>query len=241
MLPINLITLPFAGGNKYSYRQYGPECPAYLKMMPFEYPGRGARMREPLLRSMTAITDDLYAQVRSIVDRQRYAIYGHSMGGLAAYLLTHKLLHNHHAPPLALFISGSTAPSARQGEENRKRHLMEKKEFIQEIRDLNGMPDEILANTEMMEYFEPILRADFTATETYVHPDYPPLDLPLTVLNGTEEDMEEEDIRLWQKETLQKADFRKMTGNHFFIYHHIPEIMSIISGQLSKHVKTYQP
>lgn len=240
MRSINLLCLPFAGGNKYSYRDYEAKAPSFVKVMPVEYPGRGARMRDPLLRNMNAITDDLYKQVRNTVDGQPYAIYGHSMGGLAAFLLTHKLLRHGHRAPLHLFITGTTGPSSiTRG--SVKRHMMGKKEFIQEIIDLDGMPGEILANKEMMEYFEPILRADFTATETYAYEEAPPLDIPMTVITGTEEDMEREDIRLWQKETTHVVDFRQMTGKHFFIFRHAQEIVEIIAEQLVNQIKIYQP
>jgi surfactin synthase thioesterase subunit len=239
MTPINLICLPFAGGNKYSYREYELKVPPSVKIVPLEYPGRGARMREPMLSSMDMIITDLYRQIRNSVDHQPYAIYGHSMGGLAAFLLTHKLQRHNHRAPLGLFISGTTGPSA-PSRGSIKRHKLAKEEFIQEIIDLDGMPEEILANKEMMDFFEPILRADFTATETYIYEDMLSLDIPVTVITGTEEDMKIEDIMLWQKETSFEVDFRQMSGKHFFIFHHAEKIVEIIVDQLVNNVKIYQ-
>ncbi len=235
MRPVNLICLPFAGGNKYSYREYESKMPASVKMMPLDYPGRGSRMREPMLTCMTRITDDLYRQVRNCVDLQPYAIYGHSMGGLAAFLLTHKLMRHRHRAPLHLFITGTTGPSA-LSRCSIKRHKLDKKAFIGEIINLDGMPEEILRNEEMMEYFEPILRSDFTATETFVYEELPGLSIPMTVVTGTEEDMKMEDILLWQKETSHPVDFRQMTGKHFFIFQHTEEMIEVITEQLINHV-----
>jgi surfactin synthase thioesterase subunit len=240
MKPVNLICLPFAGGNKYSYREYELKAPPSIKVIPVEYPGRGARMREPLLRNMKAIVDDLYRQVCNTVELQPYAIYGHSMGGLAAFLLTQKLLQHTHRPPIGLFISGTTGPSA-PTRGSVKRHLLDKDAFISEIIDLDGMPAEILESKEMMEYFEPILRADFTATETYIHEETPQLDLPMIVITGTEEDMKMEDVQLWQKENSQTIDFRQMPGKHFFIFHHAEKIVELIADQLVNHIKLCQP
>jgi surfactin synthase thioesterase subunit len=240
MKSINLICLPFAGGNKYSYREYENKAPSFIKIVPVEYPGRGARMREPLLRNMNVIVDDLYRQIRNSVDLHPYAIYGHSMGGLAAFLLTQKLLRHNHRSPAGLFITGTTGPSApTRGQV--KRHTMGKEEFIQEIIDLDGMPEEILQSKEMMEYFEPILRADFTATETYVHEEAPMLNIPMTVITGTEEDMNMDDILLWQKENVRAIDFRQMPGKHFFIFHHADKIVEIIADQLVNNIKICQP
>ncbi|GAA3913505.1 hypothetical protein GO495_24470 [Chitinophaga oryziterrae] len=239
MKSINLICLPFAGGNRYSYRDYELKCPPFIKLIPVESPGRGVRIREPLMYSMSVIVEDMYRQIKDIVDLQPYAIYGHSMGGLGAYLLTQKLLERGHMAPITLFITGTTGPSAisRQG---KKRHLLSKKEFIEEIIALDGMPEEILKNEEMIEYFEPILRADFTATETYVHRESLPFDLPVTVITGDEEDMKDEDILRWQNVTIREIDFRKMSGKHFFIFKHPEAIIDIISDKLTTHSKIFQ-
>src|SRR5438552_3447454 len=107
-------------------------------MIGFESPGRGSRMREPLLFDMDELVEDLYQQVKPHVDAQDYAIYGHSMGGLASYLLTTRLIKEKHRLPQQLFITGTTGPSAVSRQE-KKRYLLEKEEFISEIRDLDGM------------------------------------------------------------------------------------------------------
>lgn len=234
---INLFCLPFAGGNKYSYRQYKSKAPSHLNLIPLEYPGRGARMKEALVSNIEDLVDDLYNQISDIVDKNNYAVYGHSMGGLLAYLLTVKLYENKRKPPLHLFITGTSGPSAPSRLAS-KRHLLPKNEFIEEIRELDGMPDDILQNEELLDYLEPILRADFRISENYLHESRDRLNLPLTVITGTEEDMEMEDILLWQKETTCVADFRQFPGNHFFIFQHSDEIIEIISNKLSINSKT---
>jgi len=57
------------------------------------------------------------------------------------------------------------------------------------------------------------------------------LNIPLTVITGTDEDMELEEILLWQKESVLPADFRQMPGGHFFILEHVNEIMEIITDK----------
>lgn len=230
---MKLICFPFAGGNKYSYRDFQAKAPASLELIPFDYPGRGARMRDPLLTSINAIVDDLYEPVCKAIAGSDYAIYGHSMGGLVAYAFTQKMLASQQRLPLHLFITGTSSPSARSLDP-KKRHLMPKKEFIEEIILLNGMPEEILKNAEMMEYFEPILRSDFSATETYQHsPDYPLLDIPITVITGTEEDFEEGAVERWQEMTSVPVEFHTRPGKHFFIYDYPDDILSIIAKNIT--------
>lgn len=234
MKKINLYCLAFAGGNKYSYREFADKAPSFLNIIPLEYPGRGARVKEPLLSNIVALVDDLYSQVKANGDQKEYAIYGHSMGGLTGYLLAKKLVENGHRAPLHLFITGTSGPSAISRTE-KKRYLLETSEFIQEIKDLDGMPDEILSNEELLQYFEPILRSDFKASETYLHEGTDPVNIPITVITGTEEDMELEEIYLWQKESSYKVDFKQLPGKHFFIFQHIYQIFEIITQKIYSH------
>lgn len=235
---LNLFCLPYAGGNKYSYREFKAKAPSFLNLVTLEYPGRGGRINEPLATDITYIVNGLYEQIRTLVDKEDYAFYGHSMGGLVAYLLTQKIIENNHKAPLHLFITGTSGPAAiSRGE--KKRYLLEKKEFIQEIKDFGGMPDEVLENEELLQYFEPILRSDFEASETYSHPVYPVLKVPITVITGTDEELEAEDIKIWQNESIHNVDFRRLPGKHFFIFDYVQEIIQIIAKKLSSLTKVH--
>jgi external thioesterase TEII len=232
---INLLCLSFAGGSKYSYRSLFEKAPVFLNVIGLEYPGRGSRLKEQLVSDVDILVEDLYLQGKDIADRGKYAIYGHSLGGLMAYLLTLKLMENHHKGPEQLFITGTTGPCAPSRME-KKRSLLPKDEFIKEIRDFGGMPDEILESEDMLNYLEPILRNDFRVSERYLYKERAPLDIPITVITGTEEDMEKDDVLLWQKESEQPVDFREMSGGHFFILEHKDRILEVISEKLINHL-----
>jgi len=236
---INLYCLPFAGGNKYSYQKYNEKAPSFLNIIPIEYPGRGARMKELLIADADLLVDDLYNQIRKNASDTDYAIYGHSMGGLIGYLVARKLIENNHKPPLHLFITGTCGPSS-AARSAKNRHLLPKDEFIEELKNLDGIPDEILQNDDLLSYIEPILRADFKTCETYKYQDQPPLNIPFTVITGTDEEMTSEDIQLWQKESDYAVDFRQIPGKHFFIFKYPRVIVDIISKKLSVHNKAYQ-
>ena len=143
------------------------------------------------------------------------------------------------APPVHLFVTGSHSP-ARQKKDNKQRHLLSKKDFIEEMRNLDGCPEEILLNEELLGYFEPILRVDFETAETFRYRQQPPIDIPLTVMTGAQEDFEEEDIHLWQQETSQPAEFHQFEGKHFFIFQHTRAVLNIISEKLLLTTKLYQ-
>ena len=232
MKKINIICLPFAGGNKYSYRAYSAFHTASLNFVTLEYPGRGARIKEDLTFNLEDLVDDLYTQCAALVSEGEYALYGHSMGGLMVYLLTRKILANNLNAPKHLFVTGTVGPSSPMRLE-RKRSLLSKEAFLQEIKDFGGMPDEILKNDEMLDFFEPILRADFTVSESYRHIPSSPLNVPITVVTGSQEDMEVDEIKTWQRETTKPVDFIVLGGGHFFIYEHVERIIDIIHNKLS--------
>jgi surfactin synthase thioesterase subunit len=228
----NLFFLPFAGGSKYSYRVFENNKPDSINIIPLEYPGRGSRINMPLVTDMKDLVDDLYAQVNPILGKAPYAIYGHSMGGVAAYLLARKIIRNHPNKPAHLFITGTTGPSCLERAKI-QRHLLSKPDFILELKNLEGVPEEILENDELLKYFEPILRADFKATDTFVYESDEPLDIHFTVITGTKEKMEHEDILLWQNESSFTVEFIKMEGGHFFIFNHSEAILKVIQQKIN--------
>ena len=237
---IFLICLPFAGGNKYSYREYAENSPSFLKLITLEYPGRGGRLKEPLVTDVNHLVDDLYHQIKSAIGHKKYALYGHSMGGLLASLLAQRIAVENNPLPILVFITGTTGPAARLVNNEVKKHLLSKADFLNEIKNLQGMPDEILENKDLLDYFEPILRADFEVCENYIYREFKPLPIPYTVITGYNEKMPAEEIQLWQKETEIPVDFMQLPGSHFFIFKNSKLIVDIISKKLYNQFLTYQ-
>jgi len=236
-MSFNLLCLPFAGGNKFSYRKYEEKAPANLRIIPLEYPGRGSRGKEPLITELTLLAEDIYLQASHLVEQGPYAIYGHSLGALVTILLARKIINHQQVPPLHLFVSGAGGPSSLRLRQ-KQRHRLEKHQFIAEITRFDGSPQEILQNEEFIDYIEPVLRADFTAVETYIHAEEKPLAIPITVINGTEdEEIDQQDITLWRKESSYPVEFRSMPGKHFFIFDAPAQITSLMANKLQSTVK----
>lgn len=231
MSDFNLFCLSYAGGSKYSYRAFEKNTPSGLCIQALEYPGRGARSNELPAGEINLLVEDLYQQIAGQINSTPYAIYGHSLGAILAFLLARRLVQSGNPLPLHLFLTGCEGPSAIKREV--ERHLLEKESFVEELRRLKGCPDEILENKELFDYFEPIIRADFKLADTYSHEDGPPLDISFTVITGSEEDMTDEDIFAWQRESRHEVDFIRMPGNHFFLFDHSSRILSLILHKLN--------
>jgi surfactin synthase thioesterase subunit len=232
MKEMNLICLPFAGGNIYSYQDFAKLAPSFLKVIPVELPGRGTRIREKLLRDIDQMVNDIFNHVLPYLNDKPYMIYGHSMGTLLGYLLTKRILKEGLPAPKQLIFTGARAPSSRNSEE--KRYLLPKDKFIAKLIEYGGSPDEILRDESVMEFFEPIIRADFEGVENYVHSASEPFDIPIYVMIGLDEPTTYEEALAWQNETNIPIEIKQFKGRHFFIYEHQKEIMSIIINKINK-------
>lgn len=229
MLPINLVCFPFAGGNAYSFNSFRTYLDGKVNMITPELPGRGARFHEPLLTDLPAMTADLVQQMSRQLN-QPYALYGHSMGGLLAYLFAHAVKQAGIPAPVHFFCSGCRAPSVPR---TAKFHNLPHDQFIDKLRELGGSPDEVLANRELMDFYLPIIRADFTAVENFVWPSLPVLSVPMTVMIATGDKVKDADAAAWQKETDQPVSVLHFAGTHFFILQHTYAVCRVIARRLS--------
>jgi surfactin synthase thioesterase subunit len=228
---ITLYCLPFAGGHTLSYRDFQANVAENILIKPLELPGRSKRIREPLLTNLEAMADDVFQQVISDFNGQLYAIYGHSMGATLGYLLTKRLVNAGKPAPLHLFVSGRKAPSVVNDEP--PKHQRPKQAFLNHINELGGLPPELLEDTEVMDFLEPILRADFQAIETYIYQPSSPFDIPISILHGlADKEVAYQDLLPWQQESRQPIAIKTFAGGHFFIFEHLFQLGQLFSRTL---------
>ncbi len=228
---INMFFLPFAGGSFYSYRDFRKYLPEHITLAAVDVPGHGRRMREPLMTDIHDMTDDLFRAVKSSLD-EPYSIYGHSMGSILGYLLCRRIFDAGKSLPVHLFVSGRYAPSVESREKDF--HKLPRNEFIRKLKAYGGLPKEVAESEELMDLFVPIIKADFQAVSDYRHEPSEPLDIPLTVMIGEEEDVSYEEALKWQEVSTRKISVRQFRGGHFFIFDHLPEIGKIIAEGIEK-------
>ena len=236
---INIYCFPFAGGGKYSYREFTAKAPDMLNFITLESPGRGARSGEPILYELEAIVEDAYNQLMldELYWTRPYAFYGHSMGAIVGFLVAQKIAQSPSLPkPLRLFLTGRSGPSANA---ERHYHSLPENLFIQKLQELGGMPEEILRNRDLMHFFEPVLRADFKALETFKYCQSEPLDIPIDVVIGLGENISQDQARAWVKESTAQVEIKRMPGNHFFIFDHALTLMRLMSYKLTGEILMY--
>lgn len=226
---MKLYMIPFAGGSCYSYRPLEQLAESAIETRVIELPGRGKRMQEPFLETTSQAVEDICHHL-DLKSGEKFAFFGHSMGAILAYLVTIKLSEEGKQLPEHLFLAGHRAPSCRQ--RSTLKHLLPKAEFISELQKLDGVPGELLEDPEAMDFFEPVIRADFRVIEGYFQEKIVQVPLPITLFMGDEDDITKEEKERWRDFTSGKFIQNEYQGSHFFIYQHKFHIIKTITDSL---------
>ncbi|MGH9360354.1 MAG: thioesterase II family protein, partial [Thermoanaerobaculia bacterium] len=210
-----LFCLPYAGGGASIYRAWRGELPAGVELCPVQLPGRETRLREPpftrLEPLVAALADALpFAALP-------FAFFGHSMGALVAFELARELRRRGGPEPLHLFLSGRRGPLVPSREE--PIYDLPEAQFLERLRQLNGMPEEVLGHGELMALLLPLLRADFALHETWSHRPEEPLAAGISAFGGlADPEVTREDLEGWRGETRGRFHLRSFPGDHFFLH-----------------------
>ncbi len=242
---VNLICLPYAGGSSNYFEPIKKALQTLQKnhqysdleieVIEVTLSGRGVRYHEPLFKNIDDLVADIWKQIQHLM-YQPYAFFGHSMGALLAYQLTHQAKKMRFPTPIHLFLSGREAPSVPP--DNEKRFLLPLPAFKAKLKNYGGISTDILEDTDIFSFFEPIIRADFEAVETWKYRYRPKLNIPTVIFSGTEEDITNEELVAWQKEFQNDIQFKIFEGDHFFINNHAEVIANIFVKQIQTQLKT---
>ncbi|WP_082926908.1 thioesterase II family protein [Paenibacillus tuaregi] len=233
-MTISLICLPHAGGSAQVYKRWANQLHPGVRLVPAELAGRGSRMGEPFYADAAEAVGDLLPLVlETALGSDSYALFGHSMGSLLGYEMLHALWEEGFPLPAAVFLSGRGAPHCEQEEASRT-HLLPDDEFIEELKRLGGMPDELFRHQELLDMFMPILRADFKLIGEYEPRMRPPLPLRLTVLSGKDDDCVKGPLSEWDRYATEGCELMLFEGGHFFLHERERDVVAVINKMLTE-------
>jgi medium-chain acyl-[acyl-carrier-protein] hydrolase len=229
---LRLFCFPYAGGGASIYRGWENFVPPGVEVWPVQPPGRGVRFKEPALSSMDSLVAAAATAIEPFLDVP-IALFGHSVGAFASFELARRLKDKFGVDVKHLFISAARGPHLRRNRKNI--HNLSEDDFITELKTLNGTPPEVLDNPELMSMISPTLRADFAIAETYLAPQRPPLNCPVTVFGGLDDTLAaREDLEAWKMHTTGPFDLWQLPGDHFFIHTSDSLILRILSRELTR-------
>ncbi|WP_246738093.1 thioesterase II family protein [Bradyrhizobium sp. CCBAU 051011] len=213
------------------YARWRRLLPSWIDVCPVEWPGRGARMDEPPMTDPRALASQLARELGTQLDAP-YALFGHSLGAVIAFELAHSLLDRGAPAPAILFASGAEAPAVRDG--SKWRQPLSDEALLRELRNLQGTPEEVLANADLMRSALPVLRADFLMCGAYVYRPRQPLPCPVHVFGGIDDETSREALQAWRQETSASFTLHRLPGHHFFIHTQQAELIDLIGTALAR-------
>lgn len=227
---LRLFCFSYAGGNASTYRDWYKRLPDDVEVCSVQLPGRGSRFKESAHTSLNSLLDALQDAIIPYINVP-YAFFGHSMGAQVGFELARRLRDAGARLPSCLIVSGRRGPH--RPPRNKPIHTLPEPEFREEIRRLNGTPEEALSNPELMDIISPILRADCQAVETWAYQPSRPMDVPVLALGGVKDSQVSlEDLEDWRSVTSGPFTLQLFSGDHFFINHVTDALLGTIRQTL---------
>jgi medium-chain acyl-[acyl-carrier-protein] hydrolase len=236
---LRLFCFPYAGGSSLIYRQWPDGLPADVELCAVQLPGRGNRLREPAYTQLLPLVETLSEVLLPYFDVP-FAFFGHSMGASIGFELARRLRHTRAPEPFHLFVSGRRAPQSPETDPP-SYHLPEPA-FIEQLRQLNGTPQEVLEHPEIMQLLLPLVRADFQLIQTYVYEPGSPLSCPITAFGGIQDpDAGRDLLELWREQTTADFSLQMFSGDHFFLHASRALLLESIARKLYQHQTSASP
>ena len=224
---LRLFCFSYAGGNASTYRDWHKRLPSDVEVCSVQLPGRGSRFKEKAFTDLDSLLSTLAPEIQPYTTTP-YAFFGHSMGAQLAFELSRKLRDLGCMQPKCLIVSGRRAPQ--RAKKSKPIYSLPETEFRDEIRRLNGTPEEALNNPELMDLVSPILRADFQLIETWVYQPSDPIDVPVMALGGVKDNqVSMDDLEEWRKVTKGPFCLELFSGDHFFINQVTDSLLNTVS------------
>lgn len=227
---LNLFCVPYAGGSAHYFLKFKEYLPPNINLITLELSGRGKRINEPFYNNFSEAINDLYTNLKPLIEENNYVILGHSMGSYLAFELSLKISEDHLNLPEFIVLSGSTLSNPKSSDNILD--LESNESIIKYLHDLGGLNKEIINNKELLEYFLPIIKSDLTILKNHLLTNKK-TPTNLIILNG-EEDMSisEREHEIWSGYTSKNATSFTFSGGHFFIDSNFKKIIKIIEEEI---------
>jgi len=228
---IRLFCFPHAGGGAAFYRDWPDALGERCDVCALEYPGRWTRRKEHLITCVPAMVNAVADGLEELLVG-RYALFGFSYGAVIAFELCRELRRRGVLGPEHLFVAARGAPH--KIGKGTVIHRLSDAQFMREVGLRYGMlPKVILDDPEMTAIVLPILRADFTAVETYEYREEAPLSCAVSAYGGQGDLAVEHDaLRDWARHTQGQFSKHLFPGDHFFLQSCGGEVVHRLREQL---------
>jgi len=209
---MRLLCFPHAGAGASAFAEWPALLPHDIELLAVQLPGREGRVGENPVANTGALVRSLGQAIRPYLSLP-IAFFGHSGGALLAFEVARALRQR--TEVAWLFLSGHAAPHLPPRE---PLHVLDDARFEQEITELGGFSDAVMADTRFRRLLLRAVRDDFTLWETHAFAPSQPLKTPITAFGGEDDPRATLDgMRAWAEQTTGPFRLRAFAGGHFFV------------------------
>ncbi len=229
-----IILFPYLGGNGMSLMNIAEEFKKYDLNVWVAYPPGHFGSDSKLCRSYEELMNFYLNNILSVIKRG-CIFFGHSMGGVIAYLLAKKIEEKFpELKPKALILSATPEPDFMKGKWMSK---SKDDELVSAMYKIGGMPEEILENKDFLDYFIPIFRSDYRILEEIAYIERKPLNIPTEFIFCENDEMTKyENILRWKKYLVSKCRFCSMPKDAGHMY--LNKYGSLVAKYVMQYVKS---
>jgi surfactin synthase thioesterase subunit len=227
---LRLICFSAGGAGPSSFWPWASQLRSDIELWAICFPGRERRSTEACVTAADAVVDAVAAELTQLRG-VGLAFYGHSLGAGLAYQIADRLRGPNDLPRL-LILSGRMPPHYPC---NTMWTDRSDDELLVHLLALGGIPPELLQDRSFASVYLPRIRADLKVNESLRYGTLPPVDAPITIINGNRDTLVEPDgVLEWCRYTNGKFEAHTVSGSHFFMHDRLPEVMSLVSARLDR-------
>jgi surfactin synthase thioesterase subunit len=210
---MRLYCIPCAGGSSTIFNKLKTDL-LPNEVVAVDYKGHGLRLCEVLYRDFNDLIEDISNIIIKSGDNN-YALLGHSLGSIVALEVAYKLRKLNFSPR-KLILLAMRPPHLNY--KNKKLDLLNKDDFMNEIYEMGNMPEEIMLNSNLYNFFYEIIYNDYKIYSEYTHNfNLKPLNIPFFIGAGSkDQNAPIEDLTEWDKYTCSCILKKEFIGDHFF-------------------------
>lgn len=206
-----IVFFPHSGSGPGPYLQWQPHLPEF-ELAGVEYPGRGSQFCEPLLTNM----EELLENVSGVDFGERPIFFGHSLGALIAFEVARQLELINKGPSVVI-VSALPSPTS---EDFRTRYpdTIREQDLFRLLESFS--PEMLLAvqeDQDLKDILLDTLRSDFEILKNYRGDVTQPLNCPLRIFRGRDDNMTLSSQEQWRELSLSRSvPTREFPGGHFY-------------------------
>jgi surfactin synthase thioesterase subunit len=222
-----LLVLPHAGGSAHGYLRWAPLLAPDVGLLIGQYPGRGARYKEPLPSTMDELVHPILRHLPA--DCTELYVLGHSMGAMVAFEVVRQM-EAAGRQVRGLIASSCRAPHLTDPDGTHPRRMTDD-ELVALLRQRGGTPEEILGHPDMRTMVLRTVRADFAIHCEFRWTGPPrPLRCPVTAVGGDRDpEVPAGALAAWTELSGAGGSAHALPGGHFYFEPDPSGLMAVIA------------